>query len=797
MKTKPIRFFIVMTGLLVCSIASVYAATPWLHTEGNQIKDPAGNVVILRGVDLIDLGSLDEWQGGSLAMIDRLTDKTDAQGTSPGWYPKVIRVPIVPADANPSWPNRFNPANEHAYYNLIRPIVDYCKLKDIYVIIDWHYVANTYDHVASTSEFWTQIAPKFANDSHVLFELFNEPINDIYNDWIFNDTDAADWFSVRQDMQSWYNIVRSYAPKNLILVAGSNYSQILRPIVDNPIEGTNIVYVSHIYPGHFLNYCWSNGCSSAGSSYMNEITTVAAVYPVMMTEWGFSQSNNPDTSDLLNGTITYYGQPLMNFIEGLGISNSAWVASYDWGPPMFWGDWTLRIGEGEMGGFVKDTLYAKRNDNQPCDTSQSKIEVSPTSFNFGEIELGKSKGLTVHISNTGCGPLTISTGIKTDFALTTLSPSSTAIQPGETLNMEMAYSPTVLGNNSAVLQINSSDASNPVIEIPLSAKGVLSSLSPGKIEASPASFDFGEIELGKSKGFTAYISNTGSGPLTITGAGIKTDFAFASLPPLSTTVQPGKTFNMEMAYSPSVCGNNSAVLQINSSDADNPTIEIPLSAKGVLSPLSPGQIEVSPMSFDFGNIELGHYMGLIVYITNTGSGPLIINGVGIQADFAFITFPPVSATIQPNETLNMEIRFTPTVLGSNSAVLQINSSDASNPVVEVQLNAQGALAPLSPSSLAANILVLFDESVKLRTLDWATRNKRPSYNISHLRLLRSMIKAAGGSIEQGKYEQACTQLTQIQKYFDSNNKSSDRVKGAATVELAGKIQQLMQSLGCK
>jgi hypothetical protein len=32
---------------------------------------------------------------------------------------------------------------------------------------------------------------------------------------------------------------------------------------------------------------------------------------------------------------------------------------------MFWTDWTLRIGEGEMGGFVKDTLYQKRNDNQP------------------------------------------------------------------------------------------------------------------------------------------------------------------------------------------------------------------------------------------------------------------------------------------------------------------------------------------------------------------------------------------------------------------------------------------------
>ncbi|MBN1764662.1 MAG: carbohydrate binding domain-containing protein, partial [Sedimentisphaerales bacterium] len=73
--------------------------TPWLHADGNRIKDPNGNVVVLRGVDMIDLGFLEDWQGGVINMIDRLTDKTDTQGTSPGWYPRVLRLAIVPADA--------------------------------------------------------------------------------------------------------------------------------------------------------------------------------------------------------------------------------------------------------------------------------------------------------------------------------------------------------------------------------------------------------------------------------------------------------------------------------------------------------------------------------------------------------------------------------------------------------------------------------------------------------------------------------------------------------------------------
>jgi hypothetical protein len=359
-QTKSIKVAIVY--MLICSVMPLYGAIPWLHVDGNKIKDPNGNNVVLRGVSLIDLGFLEGWQGGAINMINRLTNKNDPQGNSPGWYTKIIRIPICPADSVSGWPYRWTPGNDSFYNNLLRPVVDYCAQKDVYAIIDWHYIANTYDHVTSTYQFWEYMAPRFANDSHVMFELFNEPINDVNGDWIGNA--ANDWLSVRNDMQTWINIVRSYAPRNLILVAGAFYSQIIGPAATYPVSGGNIVYVSHIYPGHWLDDYWSWW-------YVNQITTCAAVHPVMMTEWGFSMSMGTDT--LLNGTISNYGQPLMDFREGLGIGNTAWVASYDWGPPMFWkppnplpsGTWNLRIGEGEMGGFVKDKLYEKRNDNQP------------------------------------------------------------------------------------------------------------------------------------------------------------------------------------------------------------------------------------------------------------------------------------------------------------------------------------------------------------------------------------------------------------------------------------------------
>ena len=218
----------------------------------------------------------------------------------------------------------------------------------MYAIIDWHYIANTYDCVEETSEFWEYIAPKFANDSHVMFELFNEPINN--DGWATNN-----WLSVRNDMQTWIDIVRSYAPNNIILVGGPLWDQQIGPAatypVSDPIGGDNIVYVSHIYAGHWR---WS-------STPKNNVETCNAVHPVLMTEWGFSQSSYYyDTSHRYYGTITDYAEPLMAFLEEHDIGSTAWATSWTWGPKMFDSDWNLLSGEGEMGCFVKDYLYQKR-----------------------------------------------------------------------------------------------------------------------------------------------------------------------------------------------------------------------------------------------------------------------------------------------------------------------------------------------------------------------------------------------------------------------------------------------------
>ena len=71
-KRRFIRAIVVFA--LFCLAAPLYAATPWLHTDANKIKDPNGNVVVLRGVDTIDIGSVELWRG--IACMKNISRRT-------------------------------------------------------------------------------------------------------------------------------------------------------------------------------------------------------------------------------------------------------------------------------------------------------------------------------------------------------------------------------------------------------------------------------------------------------------------------------------------------------------------------------------------------------------------------------------------------------------------------------------------------------------------------------------------------------------------------------------------------
>ena len=320
------------------------ADLPWLHTEGNQLQAPNGNPVILRGVGIVDLGATSQEEGGIEAAIDRVTALDDWQSNSPGWATHVVRLMVAPPDGDYVSPLPYDPDSEVDYYGtVLRPAVEYARRKGLYAIIDWHQIDGTSAHLDTTDAFWADTAPRFAEDSHVLFELFSEPTN------------GGVWPTTRYDMEQWYATVRKGAPDNVVLVGTANWSQQVGDAAADPIDGTNIMYVAHMYPEHF-----------AFSFLQEQLRNAASKVPVFVSEWGFQEDPSSDPgSGKTNGTLGSYGIPFKILLDELQVSWTAWSASATWQPPMFDEDSTLRVGDGEMGGFVKDWLYEKRHDGVP------------------------------------------------------------------------------------------------------------------------------------------------------------------------------------------------------------------------------------------------------------------------------------------------------------------------------------------------------------------------------------------------------------------------------------------------
>jgi hypothetical protein len=304
---------------------------PWLKVVGPQIQiEATGQQVILRGLSLQGIGTQD-----NKAVIDYITNTKDTASTSPGWYPKLLRLPV-------DTPDPMKEVNN----GTIKNAVDYCTQKGLYCIIDLHYVADPYANQATVTAFWTAVAPQYKNQSNVIYEIYNES------------SVQDSWAKYKPTMQAWVDLVRKAAPKNLIFAGSPSWDQNMGDAGLNGLTGDNIVYIVHMYEEH-----WGTG----PNWNRTQVENCAKYHPVAMTEWGFNHENSQP--GINTDIIGHYGQPMLTWLEAMGGSWTAWCASSSWLPRMFTGtspsNWVLRTGQDNMGGFVKDWLYTHRNDKAP------------------------------------------------------------------------------------------------------------------------------------------------------------------------------------------------------------------------------------------------------------------------------------------------------------------------------------------------------------------------------------------------------------------------------------------------
>ena len=106
----------------------------------------------------------------------------------------------------------------------------------VYVIIDWH-SHDAEDRPEDAIAFFTDMARKYGETPNVIYEIYNEPLQD------------ADWSeTIKPYAVEVIDAIRAVDPDNLIVVGTQSWSQDLDKAAADPLTGyDNIAYTLHFY----------------------------------------------------------------------------------------------------------------------------------------------------------------------------------------------------------------------------------------------------------------------------------------------------------------------------------------------------------------------------------------------------------------------------------------------------------------------------------------------------------------------------------------------------------------------
>lgn len=113
---------------------------------------------------------------------------------------------------------------------------------------------------------------------------------------------------------------------------------------------------------------------------------------------------------------------------------------------------------------------------------------------------------------------------------------------------------------------------------------------------------------------------------------------------------------------------------------------------------SKSEMSVSPLSLDFGQVKVGQPVTQIVTVANTGNANLSLQSVSMAGDSnpGFSTpLTQLPVTVEPNESVSVEVIFSPVEAGEALGVLQITSDDADTPVAQVVLTGVGIVPEIA------------------------------------------------------------------------------------------------------
>ncbi len=208
-------------------MANAFAEGPvkkWgqLQVKGAQLCDQSGNPVTLRG---ISLGWHNLWP--------RFYNEKAVKSLVEDWKVTVVRAAMgVKIEDNYL-------ENPQFAMECMTPVIKSAIKNGVYVIIDWH-AHDLYTQEAK--EFFGKMAQEYGKYPNVIYELYNEPVED-------------SWDDLKVYAKTVIDEIRKYDPDNIILMGCPHWDQDIHLVAESPIEGvSNVMYTLHFYAATHGDY---------------------------------------------------------------------------------------------------------------------------------------------------------------------------------------------------------------------------------------------------------------------------------------------------------------------------------------------------------------------------------------------------------------------------------------------------------------------------------------------------------------------------------------------------------------
>ena len=269
------QWLLVVAAILCLLINGISGYT----VSGNKLIDPNGAQVRIRGMCRPSF----EWNAAG-----EHASASDYALMKNSWGANAVRISL----------NQDYWLAGSSYATTIDQQITWVTQLGMGVILDLHWNNGAQQNMADRKSitFWSSVAARYKSNAWIMFELYNEPHDVSWSQWLNGDSTYA-------GMQEMYNAVRAAGAENTVIVGGLNWAYDLSGVATNKVTGYNVAYATHPYDYEGKQLAnWATGFGF-----------LASQYPVIMTEFGQYCATNTYVADLLN------------YAESLGIHWTAWA----------------------------------------------------------------------------------------------------------------------------------------------------------------------------------------------------------------------------------------------------------------------------------------------------------------------------------------------------------------------------------------------------------------------------------------------------------------------------------------